>query len=816
MEILREITDELFTICEERATDFHASKEGVWYNHQDLLKSDTWTEEKRDTLKSVKLKVAHSGSSKKSMTLHKWKESKMIEQLSRINEITTDIVPVWELIRKHENQFTMPEVLANIMEDCWNEMVHKSQYFFQWNKIVEEFNLKDCCSCNLSLQRVRSLRMKSDEPLRKQNLPWEVLEQIILMNPQCRESSIYEFSQTLPEEAILDTVDYILFGETQAATNAEALPHPMDMILLLFICSDFMLRQVLAFKLFMCQLAIPFIVLTPDDKIEMLLWPLRSIVVEWQKEHENMADHENMEEALVDCNLHMVAFMRYGETAFSKSKMMNAILSPSRHSVFFHKDAPCGSEKRLISNGIVELSHFLPSAKKQDPFKEPALFFNLRGDACAFQVQHGILMDLASVLVIILDAGEVHKRRVNELLQQMNKKESTILVLTNSTGLPKEDMAQAGKILHELIGKETGKVKIVSTLKQGRPKNEADLNKDIICAIRSKMMENQKHVLGDLGKPSSNYKHIVDEVINSYCCSGKETAFKIVSHMDQIEVYERKQHIFPQQGESLHNVIKLMRKQHRNLSKDETQKSYKEQIYSQMAAIRERQFQASQVNHFMKKVILIFDKETATQEYALRWLQMELDTMSRSYLSKFQKDKIKKWNEFMEARTDNSPKCAVLEQDLYKIEEKISAVTCGLEHLMREMAQMYDVATQVKWDQKDQTQNVSQLPAIVARLLLEGHPTELMDGDHGAIPLAWIKAVFRAVVEQCFVQLLRRLAETKQCLSYQLWAFKVLESPHYSTPCLVYSLLLVLAGVAERSMLNYCLLLKDQTCHLTT
>ena len=99
----------------------------------------------------------------------------------------------------------------------------------------------------------------------------------------------------------------------------------------------------------------------------------------------------------------------------------------------------------------------------------------------------------------------------------------------------------------------------------------------------------------------------------------------------------------------------------------------------------------------------------------------------------------------MKARADNSPRCTALEQELHQAEMKISAATCGLEHLLPEMAQMYDVATLLNQGQKVQSPNMSRLPTIVAHLLLEGHPTELMDGDHGVLPLAWIKDVFNSL-----------------------------------------------------------------------
>ena len=86
-------------------------------------------------------------------------------------------------------------------------------------------------------------------------------------------------------------------------------------MLFLYLCGDFMLRQVLAQKLFMCRLAIPFIVPTAEGTLEMLLWPIRSIVMDWRDEREGAR-----EEALVKCRFNMVAFMRIGLNKFSKSQ----------------------------------------------------------------------------------------------------------------------------------------------------------------------------------------------------------------------------------------------------------------------------------------------------------------------------------------------------------------------------------------------------------------------------------------------------------------------------------------------------------------
>ena len=601
---------------------------------------------------------------------------------------------------------------------------------------MEELNLQSYHSHKLTLQTVRSLHAKSTEVRRKQDLPWKVLEHIILMNSHCRESSIYEFMKTTSKQNIFTKV----FRQAQETKSSEMLPHPMDMILLLFICSDFMLRQVLASKLFMCQLAIPFIVPDPDDKLEMLLWPLRSIVLEWQNQ-----EHEAMEEALVKCKLHMVAFMRYGKSSFSKSKMLNAILSPSGHNVFFHKEAPCGRQKRLISNGTVELSHYLPSGGPQDRFKEPALFLNLRGDARDYQKQQHVMMDLASILVVILDVKEVHMNTADEMLQIINKKaKKIILVLTNTTGLSEHDIAQTGERLLNLIGRDAVDDTFIPTFEGSGPRNDADLTQHIISAIRNKVSGSPKQALEDFEKSSNSYT--VDEIMNSRCRNGKTIADGILSDMLKIRGDERKRQLLPLQGEKLHEIRKCERDLHRNSSKDEAL-SDKEKIKIKMTELKKHQLKLSQANMFIRKLTSVFDNDINTQAFALRWLRLGLDAVSRLELPELHSDKNKKCYLFLKARTEDSPKLDSLEQDFHQAEMKIRAATCGLEHLMREMAQMYDVAMHVNRNEENLSKSLFYLSDIAARLLLAGHPTELMDGDHGVLPLVWIKSVFNSVVK---------------------------------------------------------------------
>ena len=151
-----------------------------------------------------------------------------------------------------------------------------------WDVMVDDLGLEEYYPEKLTLQKVRSLRPKIEALRSKKDLPWKVLDQIMLIN--CHpfsEPNIY----TAPK-----TKTFGKKGSQQAKIDSEIYPpHPTDLMLLLFTCSDFMLRQVLAKKMFMCRLAIPFIIpMQKDECSQMLVWPLRSIVMEWRNDKNNV------------------------------------------------------------------------------------------------------------------------------------------------------------------------------------------------------------------------------------------------------------------------------------------------------------------------------------------------------------------------------------------------------------------------------------------------------------------------------------------------------------------------------------------------
>ena len=72
------------------------------------------------------------------------------------------------------------------------------------------------------------------------------------------------------------------------------------------------------------------------------------------------------------------------------------------------------------------------------------------------------------------------------------------------------------------------------------------------------------------------------------------------------------------------------------------------------------------------------------------------------------------------------------EERVKKLEESISKCSFGLEHIIRELAQLYQLSDFSTYD----------YAGAAAEMLLSGHPLELVDGDSSYIPLRWFNAVY--------------------------------------------------------------------------
>ncbi len=142
----------------------------------------------------------------------------------------------------------------------------------------------------------------------------------------------------------------------------------------------------------------------------------------------------------------------------------------------------------------------------------------------------------------------------------------------------------------------------------------------------------------------------------------------------------------------------------------------------------------------------------ATRNYFLQALKLGLNYHSRESVLAFQQQYQSSRRELasLEKTTEghiNGTHNAI-EKNKKRMKEKQQQIvdsSFGLEHLVREMGQMYEAARALPSSLN--TEKLSRLPRAAAELLIDGYPLEVMDGDAGAhVPLNWVTAVLNEVV----------------------------------------------------------------------
>ncbi|XP_013764744.1 interferon-induced very large GTPase 1-like [Pundamilia nyererei] len=84
--------------------------------------------------------------------------------------------------------------------------------------------------------------------------------------------------------------------------------------------------------------------------------------------------------------------------------------------------------------------------------------------------------------------------------------------------------------------------------------------------------------------------------------------------------------------------------------------------------------------------------------------------------------------------------------DLEEISKNLQSATFGLEHIFREMGQIYEAHRAIEGESRHT--DWSKYPELAAQLMISGHPMELMDGDAGHVPLTWISSLLEEVIKK--------------------------------------------------------------------
>uniref|UniRef100_A0A3Q3RUZ2 Si:dkey-85k7.12 n=1 Tax=Mastacembelus armatus TaxID=205130 RepID=A0A3Q3RUZ2_9TELE len=588
----------------------------------------------------------------------------------------------------------------------------------QLQSLLEDLGLEQHYREKLSLSRILQIDEKTitDEPAKSNSdLPWYFLKKLMMVNVTARDvKCTSQGESTSDAENRNTTLD--IQGLFDSPYSGDIL-NPLDIITALFLVSDGFVQQEMALKMSMCQFSVPLLLPNSDtQQSTLMLWAMRDIVKKYRPQ--SLSESKGfIEDRIVLSDLPMISFVRLGECSLSKSEILNKLLSSSQqyHDTFVHCNMQGGDSPRRISNGLVEITWYLPCGNKNiDIFSEPVAVANLRGDVASFVTQFSFLCLTSAAVFVFFDnldsdsellINQHHKAQIFLVSNPESKsfrmnaleKTATKLGLTNSNIILKNKGMNDAEFVKKL--RET----VSNVVENSKIKMKIELMADIA------------HELGIS----------VDEDCPQ-CQAAKKNADAITAEIQDIPNYKEAQ--LPLQGQIWKELTSLEKEEFR-LQKVGTQNI---EMYKSDLQEKKKELWKQQNSYNMSKAMSCFisaiSRPGTERCYFLKWMQMNLNSLSREKLSDLREQYKKKYK-------DSEKK-----EEIKDIDKQLSNSSLGTEHFFREMGQIYEASLSLP-ETSPSCQQLKHLPKLCAELLRDGFPLELVDGDASNIPLRWVSDV---------------------------------------------------------------------------
>ncbi|XP_008917714.2 interferon-induced very large GTPase 1 [Manacus vitellinus] len=556
------------------------------------------------------------------------------------------------------------------------------------------------------------------QPSKDQELPFHFLQKLLTVDYRvryltCREGSnpgLVPVPETTEQEhEASDSFENVVNDLEEAAPEAasrEGHVHPMDLQMAIFHCADDFLRQSIATKLAFCQLALPLLVPKPGTaQIEFPLWALSQIKRSW-KEAEKSGQQPRMNsynnKLIHQAETPIVSFIRIGTSAsFSKSQLLNALLSKQRHDTFFHRHCRGSTRESLLMEGVVEIAWYCPRGSPDDTFECCVAFCNLHGDARGHRAQLQFLQEISAVNVALVSESEHMYDRGKKLLRDLSQSQRPLVCLLTD----KENVAAGQSSKNITIGIKNRNERVVLH----------ELSKTIGNLLEG---SNPRFSLDACLDKARQHGFLVDED-QPECVTAKAKAKELVTLLKKEKLSEINSKLLPQE----------------NLWHQWSQ------IESLKAEIRRKQLeQVFPLDQLMNPFLgFLLSQSADTKKYFLQWMKVFMDDLSSGYLEELRRDQHKLWSEIRARKKDQETP-----SELNALSEEIKDSSIGLEHLLREVGQIYEA----KEVMSSRHENVVKLPQVAADLMVSGYPVELMDGDASCLPLHWVGAIFDSLIER--------------------------------------------------------------------
>uniref|UniRef100_G1P9J6 CARD domain-containing protein n=1 Tax=Myotis lucifugus TaxID=59463 RepID=G1P9J6_MYOLU len=273
---------------------------------------------------------------------------------------------------------------------------------------------KDVLSC-LNLDRSRKLlpdvvkQFSLDRgckwtPEAPGDLAWNFLMKVQALDVTARDSILrHEVRREESQGESPSGVEHLEMRDTPAL-------HPLDVLCASLLCADSSLQCAVMASMYRCRFALPLLLPDAENNKSILMLGAMTGLVKEQPAACSGGPAGETERSLTLAKMPVISFVRLGDCSFSKSRILNTLLSPAQpkpHKVFLHHDLPVPVLPRQISDGLVEIAWCCPDSDglRGNPAfcQEPVAVANLHGDLESFWTQFGFLMEVSSAVFFFTD-----------------------------------------------------------------------------------------------------------------------------------------------------------------------------------------------------------------------------------------------------------------------------------------------------------------------------------------------------------------------------------------------------------------------------
>ncbi|KAA0706250.1 GTPase 1 Interferon-induced very large [Triplophysa tibetana] len=156
----------------------------------------------------------------------------------------------------------------------------------------------------------------------------------------------------------------------------------------------------------------------------------------------------------------------------------------------------------------------------------------------------------------------------------------------------------------------------------------------------------------------------------------------------------------------------------------------------------------SHMSEFTQIFIKQMNTRNSNKMFFLKWLRILLDEFTSVDLSNLHHKYNENWSKVLELLEshDKSVQLKTEQTKLDRISEDLQAAACGLEHIIREIGQIYESCLSVK--KMKQGLHLNFCCQLAADMMMSGFPLELMEGDAAHVPVMWITAVLDELIQK--------------------------------------------------------------------